>query len=58
MGNGVLFNQCCNKHDNNAKDVDINKINRRIQLIKKLFNSNNLYYLNHYIIFKTKITYY
>ena len=27
MGNGVLFNQCCNKHDNNAKDVDINKIN-------------------------------
>ena len=27
MGNGVLFNQCCNKHDDNAKDVDINKIN-------------------------------
>ena len=27
MGNGVLFNQCCSKNDNNAKDVDINKIN-------------------------------
>ena len=27
MGNGVLFNQCCSKNDNNAKDVDISKIN-------------------------------
>ena len=36
MGNGVLFNQCCNKHDNNAKDVDINKIN------SNNMNSNNM----------------
>ena len=27
MGNGVLFNRCCNINDNNAKDVDINKMN-------------------------------
>jgi len=27
MGNGVLFNHCCNKDENDAKDVDINKIN-------------------------------
>ena len=27
MGNGVLFNRCCNINDNNAMDVDINKMN-------------------------------
>ena len=27
MGNGVLFNHCCNKDENDAKDVDINQIN-------------------------------
>ena len=41
MGNGVLFNQCCNKHDNNAKDVDINKINSN-NMNSNNMNSNNM----------------
>ena len=39
MGNGVLFNNCCNLQDSNTKDVDINKINNNINNINSNINT-------------------
>ena len=40
MGNGVLFNHCCNKPRSNTKDVDINKMNNISNNNSNNINSN------------------
>ena len=36
MGNGIPFNICCSKENNNIKDIDINKVNSNVNTVKDL----------------------
>ena len=36
MGNGIPFNICCSNHNNNIKDIDINKVNSNVNTIKDI----------------------
>ena len=36
MGNGIPFNLCCTNHNNNIKDIDINKVNSDMNTVKEI----------------------
>jgi len=36
MGNGIPFNLCCTNHNNNIKDIDINKVNSDMNPVKEI----------------------
>ena len=36
MGNGIPFNICCSKHENNIKDIDINKVDSNMNTVKDI----------------------
>ena len=56
MGNGIPFNMCCSNHDNNIKDIDINKVNSDMNTVKEMGSPNKD--MNHNLddITKTDIT--
>ena len=55
MGNGIPYiMNCCNKTDRNGKDIEINRINSKINSIKDF---NFLYFYTHYLyLYNLKIT--
>jgi len=56
MGNGIPFNMCCSNHDNNIKDIDINKVNSDMNTVKEMGSPNKDMNRNLDDITKTDIT--
>lgn len=56
MGNGIPFNMCCSNHDNNIKDIDINKVNSDMNTVKEMSSPNKDMNRNLDEITKTDIT--
>ena len=40
MGNGIPFNLCCTNHNNNIKDIDINKVSSDMNTVKEINSPN------------------
>ena len=55
MGNGIPFNICCSNHDNNIKDIDINKVNSNLNTVKEMSSQNKEMNRNFEEIMKTDI---
>ena len=57
MGNGIPFNICCSKENNNIKDIDINKVNSNVNTVKDLNSpGKEMHHRNFEEITKTDIS--
>jgi len=56
MGNGIPFNLCCTNHNNNIKDIDINKVNSDMNTVKEINSPSKEMNRNFEEITKTDIT--
>lgn len=56
MGNGIPFNLCCTNHNNNIKDIDINKVSSDMNTVKEINSPSKEMNRNFEEITKTDIT--
>ena len=57
MGNGIPFNLCCSKDNNDIKDIDINKVNSNVNTVKDLNSpGKEMHHRNFEEITKTDIS--
>ena len=56
MGNGIPFNLCCTNHNNNIKDIDINKVSSDMNTVKEIHSPSKEMNRNFEEITKTDIT--
>lgn len=55
-GNGIPFNLCCTNHNNNIKDIDINKVSSDMNTVKEINSPSKEMNRNFEEITKTDIT--